>query len=240
MLSGAALALVAAACGGTSREDELTANLASRLAVDPTLADYDLSVLEAECTAETLLDDFGVDRLDALVIVGDDPRGLRYDELDAGDIDTVAGALASCIDASDGDSVADVLSEAVAGGVKESATDQFPVTDDEAACIGDAVVDDLGATTLLAVGIASTGSSVDLEAEQSEAFIAAFLECTDVRARVLDGVGGGDVEPLVLACLDGNITDEQVSELFALGFAEDPGTDARVAEVLQPAIDACT
>lgn len=248
----AALALGVAACGGSSAEDDLAADLGERLSTDPTLADYDVSATEGRCTADALIADFGVEQLEPLVVTGDDPRSLRYDELDDGDIARVATALATCIDASEGDSVAGVLSEAVANGVIESATPEFPMSDAEATCIGDVVVDEMGVTTLFALGIASASGDpaagdpaaddvqVELEAEQSDAFVAAFLACTDVRARVLAGVAEGEIDQAVLDCLDANITDEQVTELFALGFDDDADSETRTAEVLAPALAACT
>lgn len=238
------LALSAAACGGSNAEEDLAADLGGRLATDPTLADYDVSATEGRCTADALIEDFGVERLEPMVVTGDDPRSLRYDELDEAEIASVATALATCIDASEGDSVAGVLSQAVANGVLESATPEFPMAEAEAACIGDAVVDEIGVTSLFALDITTAGATdqVDLEEEQSEAFIAAFLACTDVRGRVLAGVAEGEVEvdEAVLACLDANIDDEQVAELFALGFDDDAGNAARTGEILAPALEACT
>ena len=43
-------------------------------------------------TADALIADFGVEQLEPLVVTGDDPRSLRYDELDDRDIARVATA----------------------------------------------------------------------------------------------------------------------------------------------------
>ncbi|CAN5617303.1 hypothetical protein BH20ACT2_BH20ACT2_17380 [soil metagenome] len=66
-----------------------------------------------------------------------------------------------------------------------------------------------------------------------------------MRGRVLAGIGSDPDNPIsdeVAPCLAFNISDEQVDELFALGFTDDGSADtqARADEVLATAIDACS
>lgn len=237
-LAAAALVVVAA-CSSPSDAEEATDALTARLAADPVLADYEVDDAVAECTAEAMVADLGATRVDELV-TDDEVRsaGLPAERLDDDELMTLADALTSCLDTA-GVDVTPTLAGAVADGVGESATDEFPLTDDEAACVGTEVVDALGVPAMLTLALAAD-ADVALDAERADAFVAAFLACTDVRSRVLAEVGAGDIDAEVLACLDVAITDEQVAELFALSFRDDEASETRAAEVLQPSIDFCT
>ena len=55
-----ALLLVAGACGGESKSDELTTALTDSLLQDQTFADYEITEPEARCAAERVVDDLVV------------------------------------------------------------------------------------------------------------------------------------------------------------------------------------
>ena len=211
--------------------------LTDSLLQDQTFADYEITEPEARCAAERVVDDLGTDRLVEIGFANDKTQ-VDFTELDESEITVLADAMNDCID----DSAA-VLVDAVAAGILEEPDPAFPVNDQQAHCVAQGVVDQVGLSRLIVVGVESQRNGGDqfaaLEPEEVDAFTNAFVDCIDVRKILLDNIAASGAGDDVIACLDANITDDDIAELFAAGFA---GEDSAAAaeRILQPAVDACT
>ena len=154
----------------------------------------------------------------------------------------LADAMNDCID-----DISAVLAPCCRGRHPRSTLDPaFPVNDQQAHCVAQGVVDQVGLSRLIVVGVESQRNGGDqfaaLEPEEVEAVHqgvrrSAFdVFCTRSCSTTSSSSGAGDD---VIACLDVNITDDYIAELFAAGFAGE-GSAAAAERILQPAVDACT
>lgn len=233
----AALILLAAACGGESESEQMVSALTESLTQDETFEDYDITEDEAACVAERVVGEVGTERLDE---IGFDEENGRADltALDDDEITVLGDAMDDCIADS-----RQVLVDAVAAGILEEPDPAFPVSESEATCVAEGVIDDLGLSRLIVVGVQSERLGGDqfasLEDHEVQSFTDAFVECIDVRTILLDNIAAGGASEEVLACLDDNIADEDIEALFVAGFSgEDSGAAAE--RILAPAVEACT
>ncbi len=230
-------ALVLAACGGESEDDRVAAAISASLLEDPTFADYEITEDEADCVADGVTADIGTDRLTEVGAL-DDETEVDFTELSDDEIGAIGDAMDVCID-----DIRAVLVDAVAEGILENPDPSFPVADDEAICVAEAVTDEIGLSRLIIIGVEGerTGGDQfeDLQPAEIEVFSRAFTDCIDVRAILLDSIAASGAPPDIIACLDENISDADIAALFEAGFSGiDSDTAAEAA--LSPAVEACT
>lgn len=237
VVAGAALAVTLAACGGESEREVLTGALTESLLQDETFADYEITEEEATCVAERTVEDIGVDRLQE-VGLDDDSDEADLTALEDTEIAMLGDAMDQCVADS-----REVLVDAVAEGILEEPDPNFPVTESEATCVAEGVIDELGLSRLIVIGVQTERQGGDqfaaLEAGEVQAFTDAFVSCIDVRTILLDNIATGGAPEDVLACLDANITDEDIEALFVAGFSGQ-NSGAAAERILTPAVEACT
>lgn len=138
---------VLAACGGS--DDDATEAIAASLAGDASLASVglELSHDDAHCVAEGLVDDVGTDRLEEYGLLVEDGEAPGATAMSAGDARTTAAVLAACAD------LTGILPTILDAGVE--------LTDEQSACLGDAVGEDDLEALLASV---FTGAPPDLDA----------------------------------------------------------------------------
>lgn len=237
LLATGAAALALAACGGESDETAVADALAADLRSAEAFA-ADISDEEASCVGEALVEDLGAD--DARTIGrdqsapdGDDEVPFVLESLTDDDVEAIGSAMESCV--SDLDAI---VVDLVATGILESPDEDFPVSAEEARCVGDAVVEDIAFGRLLAIGLEGGNDDLGrLTDDEAIAFGAAFSTCVDVRAILLDQVAESGADADVVSCLDDEISDEAIELLFIDTFA---GNDDTAEGAFADAIDACT
>lgn len=229
-----ALLLAGTACSGESDETRLERDISAGLLEATAFAEYDLDEEEARCAAETVVDDVGTDPLREALLEGDEAD---FGALDDAELTAFAEALEACID-----DLTQVRVDAVAALVLDNADDDFPVTEEEAACVAESVVDDIELSRQIIVNVRAEEPGDDPfddpESPESQAYGNAYLSCLDVRGILLATIAAGETDADTLACLDANITDEDIETLFLAGLSGDENTTAQT--VLEPAIAACT
>jgi hypothetical protein len=136
-----------------------------------------------------------------------------------------------------------VLVDTVAASILEDPEPTFPIDEGQAECVAQAVIDEIPASRLITIGVQgerSEGSVSDLRPAEVDVFADAYTSCIDVRTILLEGIeAAGTADEEVLACLDENITDRDISTIFTAGLA---GEDAAITaqQILSPAVTACT
>lgn len=236
--AGASAALLLAACGeGQSDEDAMVESIAASIVQDETFAGYEINRQQATCVAESTVDGIGVERLGE---IGFDADAASTEEIDLAqlsddEVEVIGGAMEDCID-----DIGTVLADTVAASILEDPEPAFPIEPDEADCIAAAVIDQIPVSRLITIGVQTDrGSDVDLRPVEIDVFADAYTECLDVRALLLDGIASAGTQESVVACLDENISDDDIDTIFRAGLAG-ADTSATATEVLQPAVDACT
>lgn len=223
-------ALAMAACGGTSEEDEVADELVGDLRSDDGLGP-DLPVEDARCIVDDLLASLGVGVVRSLGRQAPD-QDFTFDALGSDEVEAIGTAVETCVD-----DLEPIVVEIVARGVLEDPDEDFPVAESEARCIGEVVAAELPFSRLLAIGIeADEGEALELDREEAEVFARSVVQCVDVRSLILEQVerDGTDVE--TVACLDREISDDQIERLYVSLFAGEPTPDDPFAA----AKDACT
>lgn len=109
--------------------------------------------------------------------------------------------------------------------IKSSANGQFDITDQEATCASEAVVDGLGSDRLMELGLAKESGTGSLALSEDEAgnMADAMIQCGAISAdkmkkTVKDQMGTAAAEVKGMdACLDEAITDDFIRTLFVAG-----------------------
>lgn len=229
-----------AACGdGRSEEEAMVEAIRTSILQDETFAGYEVGGGQASCVAEATVGGIGVERLEA---IGFDRDGGSADEVDLRqlsdeEVDVVGEAMEECIDGIDS-----VLVDTVSASILEDPAPTLPIDEKEARCVAEAVVEEIPASRLIAIGVRGdrSGDGSALRPAEVDVFASAYTDCIDVRQVLLEGIASaGTADDEVIACLDDQIRDDDIETIFRAGLAgEDPAATAR--ELLSPAVDACT
>jgi hypothetical protein len=238
--AGACALLLLAGCSEEpSDEEAMVEAIRTSILQDETFAGYEVGGTEALCVAEATVTGVGVERLTA---IGFDDDAETPDEVDLrrlGDdeVDVIGAAMDECIEDID-----EVLVDTVADSILEDPEPALPIEEPEARCVAEAVVGEIPASRLIAIGVRGdrSGDTAALRPAEVDVFAAAYTDCIDVRSVLLEGIASaGTASQEVLACLDDNITDADIETIFRAGLAgEDAAATAR--ELLSPAVDVCT
>lgn len=235
-----AASLLAAACGGESNDEAVVDAVTRDLVADETFQAYEIQEAEARCAAESMVDDLGTDRMEELGFTTSEEEtadNVDFADLNEEEVGVLAEAMEDCIDDID-----EVLVDSVAAGILEEPDPNFPVDEPQARCVAEDMVEGISLQRLIVIGLQSDGNGSeqfsDLSDEETETFTQAFINCLDVRQILLDGMAANGVSDEVLACLDQEITDDDIEALFVAGFAGDD-SDAAAEEILTPAIETC-
>ena len=235
----AVLALAAGCSDGRSDEEAMVEAIRTSILRDETFAGYEVGADEATCVAEATVAGVGVERLTEIGFDADEETADEVDlrRLEDGEVDVIGAAMEECIDDID-----EVLVDTVTESILADPAPTLPIAEGEARCVAEAVVGEIPASRLIAIGVRGdrTGDAGELRPAEVDVFAAAYTDCIDVRQVLLGGIeSAGTSSPEVLACLDENIADEDIETIFRAGLAgEDPGATAR--ELLSPAVEACT
>ena len=143
-------------------------------------------------------------------------------------------ALGACGSGDDG-KAADAISESLTAENDEV----FKVTDEQADCVGEGFVDDIGIDKLTEYGILTedleaTDEALDITMEQADAEAAAavLVGCTDAAKLFSDAMfQGEDIPAEAQACIDEALTDDVIEDFFTATFAKD---EAQAAEAMTP------
>lgn len=237
LLMVGAITLAAAACGGEPAADSVAKAIATDLRSQEAFA-ADISEDEARCVGDGIVADLGVDDARTLgregVSADDEEQSFVLASLTDDDVAAIGRAMETCVDGLDA-----IVVDLIATGILEAPDDDFPITDDEAECVGESVAEAVPFGRLLAIGLEGGGTDDlgELSDDEALAFGAAFSACVDVRTILLDQVRSSGADALVVACLDGQISDEAIERLFVDTFA---GNEASAEGAFAEAIDACT
>lgn len=231
-------ALAVGACGGESDEEAMVEAISISILEDETFAGYGIVEVEATCVAESTVDGLGVDRLSEIGFDADAGTDEEIDlsQLSDEEVEVIGGAMEDCID-----DIGDVLVDTVAESILEDPEPTFPIDDDEAECVAEAVIDQIPVSRLITIGVQGEreGAQPELRPVEIDVFADAYTECIDVRAILLDGIASAGTPPDVLECLDENISDEDIDTIFTAGLAGED-TTATAQRILSPAVETCT
>lgn len=233
------LSLLAGCSDGRSDEEAMVEAIRTSILRDETFAGYEVGGEQASCVAEATVAGVGVERLEAIGFDRDDdsPGEVDLRRLSDREIDAIGEAMEECIDGIDA-----VLVDTVSKSILDDPAPTLPIGEEEARCVAQAVVEEIRASRLIAIGVRGdrTGDAGALRPAEVDVFASAYTDCIDVRRVLLEGIASaGTADQAVLACLDRHIGDDDIETIFRAGLAgEDPAATAR--SLLSPAVDACT
>ena len=232
-------ALLLGACGEDASDEEVMVEaISASIRQDETFAGYGIERAEADCVAEATVTGLGVGRMSELGFGGDTPTEEAIDltELDDDEVRVLARSMDDCID-----DVDDVLVDTVAASILEEPQATFPIDDEQARCVAEAVIGEIPSARLITIGVQGerSGSTVsDLRPAEIDVFADAYTSCIDVRTILLDGIRTGGTSDSVVECLDDNISDDDIDTIFTAGLAgEDAAATAQ--RILSPAVETC-
>ena len=117
-------------------------------------------------------------------------------------------------------------SEAISKSIMESNDESFKVTQDEADCVGDGMVEEIGVEKLTEYGIItedleSSGGINNVEMSEGDAESAADVmsECADIKQIFTNAMG--ELPEEAKACVDENLDDEVIHEFLVAIFMND-------------------
>lgn len=136
-------------------------------------------------------------------------------------VGVLALALAAC-----GGSDDEAASKAIADSIMDSNDETFKVTQEQADCIGDGMVEDIGTDQLVEYGIitednkASDGiESVKMSEDDAKAAADTMQDCADIK-EIFTGAMG-ELPEEAQTCIDEKLTDEVVNEFLVSVFMDD-------------------
>lgn len=236
----AAAALLAACGDGDSGEEAVIAALTAQITTSEDFDELDISDDDARCAAEQLVDEIGADRVVEVGFTGTEAGVESVAEADLEDL--TDDELASLGAAFDGcvDDFGALLGDAVRDGIVEDQDPTFPIDAEQAGCVGDAIVAELGVERLVVIGARSEGGNPLGGLGQDEAGTVAdvFLGCVDFQAIFQDQFEAEGVPADIASCLVDNIDDAAIREIFAVQFTGGDA-DQTATELLGPALEAC-
>jgi len=117
-------------------------------------------------------------------------------------------------------------SEAISKSIMESNDESFKVTQDEADCVGDGMVEEIGVEKLTEYGIItedleSSGGINNVEMSEGDAESAADVmsECADIKQIFTNAMG--ELPEDAKACVEENLDDEVIHEFLVAIFMND-------------------
>jgi hypothetical protein len=131
---------------------------------------------------------------------------------------------------SDEDKAAGAIADSIMKGQEESAgatQGMFQMKRDEADCIGQGFVDEIGTEQLQEYGFltedlttADELTNVKMSTEDAEAASGTLFDCTDVPQMMSEALAAsGDVDQKTQECLDEALSEEKLREMFTLIFS---------------------
>jgi len=147
-------------------------------------------------------------------------------------------ALGACGTGGDDDGKA---ADAISSSLTADSDQALQVTDEQADCVGEGFVDDIGTDKLTDYGILTedleaSDKALDTKMDKADAEAAAavLVGCTDAQKLFSDAISQGQEIPAeAQACLDEALTDEVVTDFFAATFAQDTALAAEAMTPLQ-------
>lgn len=218
----AAGALAFGACGGSDGASPLALGAARAVQLDAAESDVEISDDDATCIGEKIVDDLGEERvteLGAEEIEGDladaEVETFDYSELDEAEIRTIAEAHEGCLDDFDA-----LTSGLVASGILDASDETFSASAEEAACIGDAVVDGVGAVDIFVRGVQidEEGDLLAGSEDDGEVYADAVLGCVDFTAALASSFEENGVPAETAACIAGKFSEDEVRSLLVSAF----------------------
>ena len=139
-------------------------------------------------------------------------------------------ALGACGSGDDG-KAADAISESLTAENDEL----FKVTDEQADCVGEGFVDDIGTDKLTEYGIltedleaSDEALNTKMEQADAEAAAAVLVDCTDAQKLFSTRCSRAEDMPAeAQACIEEALTDDVVTDFFSATFAQDTSSPAR-------------
>ena len=150
--------------------------------------------------------------------------------------------LALALTACGGDDEA--ASKAIADSIMDSNDETFEVTQEQADCVGDGFVDEIGTDQLVEYGIItedlktdSTIDSVEMSKDDAQSAADVMQDCADIK-EIFSGAMG-ELPAEAKECIDGKLTDDVLNKFLVAVFSNDQeaGTQeltAALAECLTP------
>ena len=143
-------------------------------------------------------------------------------------------SLTAC-GASDDDKAAEALSKSL---IQEN-DEVFKVSQEDADCVGQGFVDEIGTDKLKEYGILTEDLeasdetlSTKMSKEDAEAAAAVFVDCTDaVELFSAAMFAGEDISDETQACIDAELTEDVIEQFFVATFAQD---ESLVGDAMAP------
>lgn len=137
----------------------------------------------------------------------------------------VAAALALALTSGGNDDEA--ASNAIAAGVMDSNDETFKVTQEQADCLGDGMVDEIGTDQLVEYGLITEDmeqsdgiDSVKMSESDAQAAAGVMQECADIKKIFTEAMGTGMPEEAA-SCVDEKLTDDVLEEFLVAVFMDD-------------------
>lgn len=162
-------------------------------------------------------------------------------------VTALAGVLLSLTACGGGDD--DAAAKAISDSImkeQEGAQDSvFAMKRDEADCIGDGFVDDIGVDKLKEYKFlddelqAKPMTNIVMKPDDAKAATDVLFECADVEGLMNDALGaGGQMDERTKACLDKVLTEDRLKSMFTLMFSGEQ--EKANQEVIQPLTECAT
>jgi hypothetical protein len=140
-------------------------------------------------------------------------------------------------DEGEGEEAAGDVEAEIAAAIIADPDPDFPVTEDQANCIANGIVDGIGEDRLEELGLVELFSSdeqvefadIDLDEDEVDSLASTFTECLDFRELMMEQFGASLTDEQK-ACVEEAITDEAIHEFFVVGFSGGD-TDAAAEEL---------
>lgn len=129
----------------------------------------------------------------------------------------------------------------IASQLREAGTADLRVSQEEANCIGEGFVDEIGTDQLQEYGLlnedleATQKSDVELSQDDADKAATVFQDCADVKALMLKGMEGSGMPASAQDCVEGKLDDDTLHDLLVGTFSGDQG----VLEELGPKLQEC-
>lgn len=155
----------------------------------------------------------------------------------------VAGAALLVVLTGCGASDDDKAAQAVSAGLMKEQDEPFSVTQEQADCVGDGFVAELGVDKLKKYGLLTDDLessdkplATELSQDDAEGAAGVMVDCTEATKLLKElMLAGQDIGAEAEACIDKALTDDALEKFFTATFARD---QAAVVEALGP-LDEC-
>lgn len=132
--------------------------------------------------------------------------------------------------------------EAISASMMESGDDEFALTQEQADCVGEGMVDKIGVDKLQEYGILTedltaddTVSDVTFEESDADGAAETIVGCADMQSLMSEQFSaGGDLTDEQVDCLNEQLDDEALTKMFSLVFQgkEDEATEDLMGPVM--------